>query len=206
MRRHLIAGMGLLAVGAMILAGLNASATAAITNTKHDFSASGWNSNGEICQPCHTPHNGNTTVEAPLWNHALTTATFTPYSNAATLNATVGAPAGISRLCLSCHDGSVALDSFGGATGTTTMLATAAGFVGLDLSNDHPISFTYNAALVTADGELNDPTALPNLTLFGASADQVECATCHDVHDATYGKMLAMSNAGSAMCLECHNK
>ena len=27
-----------------------------ITNSAHDFSNKGWNSAGEICQPCHTPH------------------------------------------------------------------------------------------------------------------------------------------------------
>ena len=50
-----------------------------IRGSGHDFSDASW-SNGEICLPCHTPHNSNLDVaRAPLWNHELTTATYTLY-------------------------------------------------------------------------------------------------------------------------------
>jgi predicted CXXCH cytochrome family protein len=187
-------------------------ATADIIGTKHDFSSSGdptgqgvGLSGDQICVVCHTPHHGATGLIAPLWNHTTTTATFTPYAGSGSLDATVGQPQGISLLCLSCHDGTVAIDAFGGAAGGPTM--TGAGLVDTDLSNDHPVSFTYDAALVTADGGLNDPTTAPiNGWLFGANSDQVECASCHDVHDNTNAPFLRMSNANSALCLTCHNK
>ena len=192
-----------------------------IAGSPHDFSALGWNGGGEICEPCHIPHNADTTVSgAPLWNHTLSTAgIYTLYSNAATMDSTPAQPGGVSRLCLSCHDGTVALDSFGGVVGATTIGGVR--LVGTDLSNDHPIAITYNAALATADGGLFDPTAtgsgiigstgdIDDDMLFGAANDQLECASCHDVHDdldgGTAGNLLRKSNAVSALCLTCHDK
>lgn len=203
--RQLAAG---LAAGAMVLA-LAAQAGAQISGSAHDFSdANGWQSGvTEICVFCHTPHNASTTVE-PLWNHALSAATYTTYASS-TLDATVGTPSGASSLCLSCHDGTVAVDSYGGVTGTNFMgTVNAAANFGTDLSNDHPISFTYNTALVTADGGLNDPTTSPVADLlYGAGSDQVECASCHDVHNGLgQPNLLVMSNVGSALCLTCHSK
>jgi len=189
-----------------------------IVGTKHDFSGSGW-SGGEICVACHTPHNADTTVaEAPLWNHALTGKTFVLYSSP-TLDATVAQPDGSSKLCLSCHDGTVALDSFGTTTGTTFMSGSSA--VGSDdLGNDHPISFTYDATLAGTDGALHDPTV--GSVTIGAGADsksgtinqvmllagKLQCASCHDVHNKfTNGpKLLRIANTGSNLCLTCHNK
>lgn len=173
---------------------------AVITGSAHDFSGNAW-SGGEICVPCHTPHNADTTVSlSPLWNHELTTESFTVYTGVDIDATDLDQPNGDSLLCLSCHDGSVALDSFGGSTGTNFI--AAAGNVGTDLSDDHPISFTYDATLVTNDGELNAP---PAAYLDGLS--RVQCSSCHDVHNTSnIASLLRISNAGSALCLTCHNK
>lgn len=180
-----------------------------IAGTAHDFTLETW-SGGEICLACHTPHGGDLTVPgAPLWNHELTTATFTLYTGGGTLDATLGQPSAQSMLCLSCHDGTVALDSYGGTTGSTTI--TGSGLVGTDLSDDHPISFTYDLTLATADGALHDPgTALSGLggtinadLLF---AGQMQCASCHDVHGTGIASLLRINNSGSALCLTCHDK
>lgn len=180
-----------------------------ITGSAHDFSGSGW-AGGEICLPCHTPHNADTTVaSAPLWNHEVTAATFTLYSGLDMQAADLGQPDGVSKLCLSCHDGTVALDNYGGATGGTNFVST--GLVGTDLSNDHPVSFTYDATLVTNDGELHPITATSGLggtissdLLFGG---KVECSSCHDVHNKDgNASLLVKSNAASALCLTCHDK
>jgi predicted CXXCH cytochrome family protein len=112
----------------------------------------------------------------------------------------------------------VAIDAFGGAAGSSTMATDAAGYVGQDLSDDHPIGFTYDSALSVADPGLNDPSAtdagvtlkpgnIDVALLFGASDDQMECASCHDAHDAEgITSFLRKSNAGSDLCLTCHNK
>ncbi|MFQ5720982.1 MAG: cytochrome c3 family protein [Candidatus Aminicenantales bacterium] len=184
-------------------------ALAGITNTDHDFSGKGWNTSGEICIVCHTPHNADTSVSAaPLWNHTLSTETYTVYSSS-TLDATVGQPGDISKLCLSCHDGTVAVDSFGGSTGTTYVTGSA--LVGTNLSDDHPVGFTYDTTLANTDGGLQDPATtssglggtITNDMLFSG---QLECASCHDPHDNTNDPFLVKSNDGSALCLTCHDK
>ncbi len=198
---------------ALMLIAMVPAAQAVITGSAHDFSGKGWNPSGEICVVCHTPHNAQTAV--PLWNHETTTASFTLYGNSATLDATdVSQPAGVSKLCLSCHDGTVAVDNFGGTT-TGTKFVTGGKLLGTDLSNDHPISFTYNDALATTDGALHPPTTsasglggnIDADMLFGTASDKLECASCHDVHNAAnIGKLLRVSNASSALCLTCHAK
>ena len=188
-----------------------------ITGSAHDFSAIAptW-SNDEICLPCHTPHGAKTLLDnlVPLWNHDVTAATFTLYSSpTGPLDATdLADPDGVSKACLSCHDGTIAVDAYGSNT-PSTMITTP---LGSDLSNDHPISFTYNTGLATTDGELFDPATtdaglstagtIQNRMLF---ADQLECASCHDVHNTecdTCPSLLLKDNAGSALCLTCHDK
>ena len=187
---------------------LTTGAFGQISNTSHDFSGETW-SGGEICITCHTPHNAMEGYE-PLWNHEVTSATFALYSSA-TFDATdLDQPDGVSKLCLSCHDGTIAIDSFGGATGTT-FIGTVPGNLGTDLSNDHPISFTYDDTLAGSDGELVLPSttgsgiggSITDTMLFGG---KMECASCHDVHGTGEDNFLVMTNAGSALCLKCHIK
>lgn len=205
MRRSILLSIGL----TLLLAGVASAQT--ITGSEHDFSGDTWNATGEICVVCHTPHNADATVtNAPLWNHEVTGSTFTVYSSA-TLDATVGQPGGSSKLCLSCHDGTVALDNFAGKT-TGNQFISGGELLGTDLSNDHPLSFAYNTALATADGGLADP-ATTNSGLGGTIdadmlfAGQVQCASCHDVHNGSgVAKLLRKSNAASALCQTCHAK
>lgn len=187
-----------------------------IASTAHDFSGRAWNPRGEVCLVCHFPHNTVQVANAPLWNHDTTAvADFTPYSSATLTALDVAQPAGISKLCLSCHDGTVALNAFGGNTwaGADSFMVGAA-LVGTDLSNDHPVSFTFNTALATADGGLNNPStqlipgggAGQTIAAEWLFADELECGSCHDVHDNTVPPFLRTSNAGSALCLTCHSK
>ncbi|MEN8118799.1 MAG: cytochrome c3 family protein [Bacteroidota bacterium] len=185
-----------------------------IIGSGHDFSGNAW-ANNRICIVCHTPHNGTAMANAPLWNRELSaTATYTMYSSltfdgAASAVDPIATSSSNSRLCLSCHDGTVALENFGGVTTGTTFITGSAN-IGTDLSNDHPISFTYDDALSTTDPGLWQPSTTAALggtiqseMLFG---DQLECASCHNVHDNTNGFFLRMDNTGSALCLTCHNK
>lgn len=196
------------------------SANALIDGSIHDFSASGF-SQGEICIVCHTPHNADTTVaDAPLWNHEVTASAFTVYGSA-TLDALPTQPDGVSKLCLSCHDGSVAVDSFGGTRTSkvglgTTFISdidlTGRKELGTDLSDDHPVSFTFDTALSALDGELFDPSITNSG--FGSTIDadmlfagKVQCASCHDVHDHDGNDfILRKPNTGSDLCLTCHDK
>lgn len=202
---------------AALMIGVNAALAGTIGGSPHDFSTQGW-SGGQICLPCHAAHKTNTTVaDAPLWNHALSTAVYTLYVST-TLNATMGQPGGVSKLCLSCHDGTVAINSFGGTTGTTFI--GSGDKIGPDLRGEHPIGFIYDAALATADGSIKNP-ATTNVTIGAGTqtktgtitatmlyGGKLECASCHDVHNTftNGGKLLKVPSAASAICITCHAK
>jgi len=209
-------------VGMSILFSTSASAQddTSIVNSVHDFRTQGWGGGptGEICVVCHTPHNAISPQNGPLWNRALTTSTFTLYNTTPPPGSDIDGtlfiqPSGVSKLCLSCHDGTIAIDAFGGLAGTETMddinaaanIGDVVATVG-DLSNDHPVAFTFpttDSEIVSASGGL----VAGIMPLFGAGQDQMECASCHDVHATnTYDQLLRVDNAGSGLCLTCHIK
>jgi hypothetical protein len=195
------------------LAGLAGTANGQITNSKHDFSSYSW-SGGEICKPCHTPHFANHEAGA-LWNHSLTTATYTLFeggqgSAEEDLDST-------SRLCMSCHDGTVALDSFGGKTGTNFVPGWAN--LGTDLQDDHPIGSeaVYPTAPSTSFNPQNANHQVPGpwgtlrlrawVNPSGVTEYVVGCRSCHDPHNrGNHGHMMQFSNAASHVCLTCHIK
>jgi predicted CXXCH cytochrome family protein len=175
----------------------------------------------QVCVFCHTPHNAN--PAQPLWNRGLSGQTYTPYASG-TLQATVGQPNGYSRLCLSCHDGTIAIGSIhvlGGQSATVNMAHTGAGgvmppggtLIGTNLTNDHPVSVVFDAALAASDGELVAPTSLTGLIRLyeGANAgvrDSIQCTTCHDPHLTVHPKFLKKPVVGRTdnLCLTCHVK
>lgn len=224
------------AVVPLLAAGIAWGASENIKLSKHNFAANGgtW-AKGEICKPCHTPHNAAPNeVSGRLWNHELTTASYTlnghdTEKGAGTAEEDMDR---VSRLCLSCHDGTVALDSFGGANGTTVLSADSRVNLGTDLSNDHPVGkeavytdelayykpadYTKNSVGTgTAALRLVDLGTSRTVSVGGVATTKknlvVSCNTCHDAHGrgidgAGSPMLLRASNAGSSMCLTCHNK
>lgn len=201
----------LVALAAIALGG---PGLAGVATTKHNLSVSGPGTvkaaaETETCLFCHAPHNAS--PAAALWNRRLPSNIYTPYTSSTTLSSP-GQPNGSSLLCLSCHDGTIALgEVLNRATpvtmagGVTTMPA-GVGRLGTDLSDDHPISFAYTAALSAAKGgELASPTTLTGKVKLDANG-QMQCASCHDAHDNTNGKFLVMPNQASALCQTCHSK
>jgi predicted CXXCH cytochrome family protein len=199
----------LAAVVVLLLAGC-AIALGGIVGSLHDLSDLNLGTN-EICIFCHTPHNANAAQLAPLWNHKSTTASYTLYSSP-TMNNAPAQPGNASKVCLSCHDGTVAIDSYGDRSGS--QMITGGANLGTNLSDDHPISMSYHEY-----GEGRSPAAVPCSNCHGRNPSNlvsvlpffgglVECATCHDPHDKypAYGKMLRKPIAGSALCLHCHAK
>ena len=177
-----------------------------ITGSKHDFSGRGWGTT-EVCVFCHTPHNARVPQLAPLWNHQSTTATYILYSSP-TMDQSPVQPRDGSRVCLSCHDGTIAIDSYGVRAGSQFMTGSAN--FGTDLSNDHPVSVYWNHQ--TTEGKVScsnchvfHGTLAYNLPFFN---HYLECATCHEPHDRfpAHTKMLRKPLAGSALCLHCHGK
>jgi len=197
-------------LGAIALAGtFGAPAMAQISGSPHDFSSMAW-ADGEICKPCHTPHNAIPDMPR-LWNHELTVATYQMHSGTGTAEDNFDTA---TRLCLSCHDGTVALDSFGGKTGSSFMPGSAS--LGTDLTDDHPVgsdgmyppdpkpSWWDGSFLATPAGvrlySWTDPSS-------GTAYPTVGCRSCHDPHNrGGYDHMLVKDNSGSALCLSCHIK
>jgi len=177
---------------------------ASIVGSPHDLSGAGYGTT-QICIFCHTPHNAKTEASAPLWNHGDTTATYTLYSSPTFTATGISQPGSNSKACLSCHDGTIAIDAYGSETGSNFMSGDA--LLDINLANDHPISFTYDGALAAADGGLVVPLSssevVTGIPLF---YNKMECASCHGVHDNAHGNFLRFDNTGSALCLKCHLK
>lgn len=183
-----------------------------ILGSKHDLTPIGPGpikaiSETEVCNFCHTPHHA--VANTPLWSHALSSQTYTLYGSSTT-KAAVGQPTGSSRLCLSCHDGTVALGMVVNRpspipfqSGVTTLPAGDTSLA-TDLSDDHPISFAYDHGLVSARGQLKDPSGLTGAVRLDKN-NAVQCTSCHDPHDNRFGKFLVAANTESALCLTCHD-
>src|ERR1043166_1614186 len=201
------------AVVVLLLALMTAPASAnTVVNSKHNLSVSGpgtvkAKTQTDVCIFCHAAH--KTTGETPWWSHALSAVTNYVIYSSPTLKATVGQPDGSSRLCLSCHDGTVALGMVSSRTTTIEMqsgitaLPTGPSNLGTDLSGDHPISFVYDQNLATLDTHLRDPLTLDRKLKLD-HLQKVQCVTCHDPHDDQFGKFLVMDNTASTLCLGCH--
>lgn len=92
------------------------------------------------------------------------------------------------------------------------------GSSGDDLTNDHPIGFSYTAAqsekTASSLHSITDVgTKSGNTIRFFGSTKKVECSSCHDPHiennqfvNPKQVPFLVMDNDGSKLCLACHNK
>jgi predicted CXXCH cytochrome family protein len=192
-----------------------------VANTLHNLSVSGpgaitATSEQEVCIFCHTPHAASTET-TPLWNRNLSGAAYVPYDGPS-VQANVGQPNGESKLCLSCHDGTIALGQVlnaGGGPGTIELSGTnpdgtmpsGATLISNNLLNDHPVSFVYDQGLANADGELRSPSTLTGPVQLKGSG-YLQCTSCHDPHAAQLPKFLRKDAMGRVdnLCLTCHEK
>ncbi|MCL4514926.1 MAG: cytochrome c3 family protein [Firmicutes bacterium] len=203
----LIAGL----IGFSLFFGATGSAVAGISATKHNLSVTGpgtvkATSETQICVFCHTPHNASPAT--PLWNHAQSAQTYTLY-NSTTMASTVGQPDGVSKLCLSCHDGTVAVGAvstgmigMAGVDAQGRLLAGSPANFTINLANDHPISFTPGV-----NPELSTPSSTDAVQY---KSGKLQCTSCHNPHDNTNGYFLVKPNSdgtyGSQICLSCHER
>lgn len=201
-----------------------------------------------ICVYCHAPHNTMSKDQAaaaqityfPLWNHDTTTSLYTMYTNGTDMPSNTShqsqamaylqaanstRPGSVSRLCLSCHDGTVSTNAYGAYNGASSHGDATAknikdvpgiqyyligGTNGTDLSNHHPIGFPYANASV--DNEIAATTVAMGTGGLKISDllwnGNMECTTCHDVHNSKNQgeKFLWASDAASAFCKTCHLK
>jgi len=182
------------AVFATLFLGLSGTASAGINDTRHNLGSgtgiAGRNQvtdTAEVCVFCHTPHGGSTTAPVPLWNKRLGAngapaggGSYTTYASLQTpsLDGAVADVGSVSMACLSCHDGTQAMDNIINAPGSGGLSATGGGndglgytwtspgstvnpagrltggaaLIGTDLSNDHPIGIQYCGGGLTGSG------------------------------------------------------
>lgn len=179
-----------------------------IKNNPHNLSTSGpnklANQENRICKFCHNLYNPSPSVA--LWNKEQEGHYYVPYSSSA-LVSNPGQPNGSSLLCLSCHDGTIAMGKMQNPKSLQFFekMKTGKSMLGIDLTDDHPVSFVYSAELADRKKELADPTTL-NKAIRLDSNSQLQCTSCHDPHNNSIGKFLVMSNKNSALCVSCHKK
>jgi predicted CXXCH cytochrome family protein len=220
MRRILtLAVLALLAVAS----GAQAQATAVIAGGPHDLSNgsalrnTNTSINGQTCVFCHTPHGGANNI--PLWNRATPTGTTYQLYTSSTSDATAtGAQiaASGSGACMSCHDGTMAMDvllnvnglaftpavgftrqagakSTYGSTGggTSNLMSGGLPFLGTDLRNDHPVTIIYETARAAT------PTEFVTQVVSGA---KITVGTTNPL--PLFG---ASSGTATMECASCHN-
>jgi predicted CXXCH cytochrome family protein len=181
----------------------------------HNLSASG---TGPIkgaldpCLYCHAPHSGVGAPSGGLWSQTLSNRTYSTYSSTTLHNTSLQPMLGAdSSLCLSCHDGTVAVGQtqpYGQIRMTGTMYA--ADVFGTNLQGSHP--FSMKTPLVDA------PDLVPSLVASHTTADplkavklinnDVECTSCHTPHtqaiDTISKNFLVRDSSSGQMCLSCH--
>ncbi|MEO5659051.1 MAG: cytochrome c3 family protein [Polaromonas sp.] len=173
------ASIALLALGVLG----SAPAWAGIANTKHNLGSSGTGNNkfsgtAEICVFCHTPHGADITATVPLWNRNLGTQTYQTYNSLGTssLDGATAPVGSVSLACLSCHDGTQAMNVMinqpgsggynspgvamsGSWTGTGTLNGSTITNIGTDLRNDHPVGIQYGGGMSAGGAYTAGPIA-----------------------------------------------
>jgi predicted CXXCH cytochrome family protein len=182
----------------LIVVAIQIPARGVVKGSPHDLSAI---SSGDACSFCHTPHAA--LPQTPGWSHKLSDSVYNIYQSSS-LEATVGQPTGPSKMCLSCHDGTVALThtTKGGVGGV--YITPGQANLSTDLSDDHPISFVYSDTLSAKDSQIRLASTLPTELKLDRSGE-LQCTTCHTAHDNQHGDFLVMSNQRSQMCTSCHD-
>ena len=199
----------LLACGLAGAAALLAQSASNMVDTKHNLSLTGpgpiqAQRETRICIFCHTPHNA--APNSPLWNREIEPQIYTVYASPTLVAGVLPQPSGPTKLCLTCHDGTVAMGAVLNPPGGIAMAGSGSlppgslADFGLDLSGHHPVSFSYLDSLPNVELQPLPPDDL----VFGGGGDELHCSTCHDPHNDQFGKFLVKDNRYSALCITCH--
>lgn len=183
----------------------------------HDLSPGGGSpiqgSRPGSCTYCHVPHSANGNM-APLWNQTLSTATYQTYTSTTYVNHNnqqmpLGSDSG---LCLSCHDGTVAVADtvLFGQMPTRGNWNPGDNF-GTQLQSSHPFSLVKPLqdnidliATLVSQGKTGDKTGAVQLVM-----GNVECTSCHSPHVQAIDKLsmnfLVRDSSNGQLCLACHD-
>lgn len=215
----------------MLAAPPNARA-GSIADTRHNLSALATHggikavTEERICVFCHTPHtslleySSEPGLKFPLWNHKLKDIVtyILPDDDPGSiplLSRPQNPPDGDSRLCLSCHDGSIAIgDVYNpgfspprvitmegpGLVGGKIDLNTS-GFVGpgLDMTGHHPVSIVVNSALIS-DLSSRCTSEGTSFTVMSTPLSPVRYRPTLNEYPPTGG-----SSGNGVQCTSCHD-
>ena len=226
------------AVVALIGAFACGAVSAQVATTKHNLGSTGTLApavnagTAEVCVFCHTPHGSATGAAVPLWNKNLPSGPFTTYDslNSASLEGEIVGVGSVSIACLSCHDGSQAMDSmlnepgsgadnaFAQTIGAMTDLTNGIAMLGTDLSNDHPVGVQYGgggqaaggaeaAALADPDFKATENTVLNTTTVWWVDTEATPSQTREKTDMILYTRT---DGAGGLQepfveCASCHD-
>lgn len=188
-----------------------AVAQESVVDSVHNLSTSGRGritaqEESRVCIFCHTPHNAS--PQAPLWNRFNPRTHYRIYSSSTT-DARIDQPGGPSKMCLSCHDGSIALGMVLSRDPTNPIrmnqdfLPTGTTNLTNDLSDDHPIGFRFDRQLFNRDRQLRSPDVISREIKLG-DRGELECVACHDPHNNEWGDFLRITERQGALCRTCH--
>lgn len=202
-----------------------------IVNSLHDLRSQLKGASFTVCNFCHVAHKTvadtyPSYIGPLLWNHTLSTATtygvyssqtFAAYgTDIADLGTLNGAGYTTSNLCLSCHDGTVAVDSwYAPVTGSNFQpLPQNTYFMPntyqiKDLTNTHPVNFTYyNAPWLSAAGVLApaNSSSVDGAGVIPLENGKMQCWTCHDAHNGASSifEQNFPTQASGSFCTYCH--
>ncbi len=193
-----------------------AIADESVVNSPHDLSARSPHriravNEDQVCVFCHAPHNA--APQTPLWNRENPETYYRIYESSTT-DARIDQPYGASKMCLSCHDGSLALGNVLSRPVSQPIVMTARTMppgpygedadLTNDLSDDHPISFRYDRQLSNVDHQIRPPEVVTQDLPLGVHRE-VQCTTCHDPHNNELGDFLNVTDEYSAICVACHD-
>jgi hypothetical protein len=189
-----------------------------VFDSKHNLSITGKgdiksSTESRVCIFCHSSHNAST--EGPLWNHQTTVArSFTTYRRS-TLTSQPEQPNGATKLCLSCHDGTIAVGAIRGLSRPIPMQNVGGGGeipanrksnFGHDLSGTHPVSIKYQQSIAVAVDHLRWPPGDTEKKVGPDAQGYVQCTACHDPHNDSRSERYPFWRKATfdEVCLSCH--
>jgi hypothetical protein len=182
-----------------------------------------------LCNFCHVAHKFGSAPTGPgylLWNHTLSSVASYGVYTSDSMRSTptdLGGQLVVSNLCLSCHDGTVAINSWYEGQPAANFQPLPQGTLFMpsdttvrDLTKQHPVNFVYPDATTAAAigiqpaADLNSVDGNGNVPLFNG---RMQCATCHDPHAGpssgahlffrTFPSTPAQTLTGTT-CVYCH--
>lgn len=182
-----------------------------VVNSVHNLSATGPGNiraldESRVCIFCHTPHNAS--PQAPLWNRSNPQTHYRIYDSSTT-DARIDQPGGASKMCLSCHDGSIAMglvlsrDAADPIKLNQQFLPSGRTNLTNDLSDDHPVGFRFDRQLFNRDHQLRSPDVVSRDIKLG-DRGELECIACHNPHNNEHGDFLRIPQRRGVLCNTCH--